>query len=45
MLNKVRDITEHWIKTYTNKRLHDGLHDLTPWAYLEQHKQLESSNL
>lgn len=44
-LTEVREVTEKWIKEYNEERPHDALNDLTPWEYLQQHNQLDNSNL
>ena len=44
-LTEVRDITENWIKEYSEERPHDSLGDLTLYEYLVTSKPPENSRL
>lgn len=40
----MREITEQWLRTYNEERLHDALGDLTPAQYREEPLKAKSSS-
>jgi putative transposase len=41
-LDEVRDLTQNWVREYSEERPHDSLEDLTPLEYLAKHESQET---